>query len=137
MVQSQLLVLFDQVLRLVYCLVKFGHYGNIDDMKQLLDPMLSLLNGRNDKLYPNVEGKYLTSTSRIERQAYGRVVYSVYLCTQQYRVRRRYEKPIKFGWFLPNILYCRICGNITACTKVYRQYGSPIAPDDYLHYSMS
>ena len=123
MVEFQLIVLFDQVLRLVYCLVKFGHYGNIDDMKQLLDPMLSLLNGRNDKPYPNVEGKYLTCTSRIERQAYGRVMY-IYLCTQQYRVRRRYEKPIKLGWFLPNILYCRIWWNITA-------YGSPIDPDDF------
>ena len=60
MIQSQLIVLVDQVLRLVYCLVKFGHYGNIDDMKQLLDPLLSLLNGRNDKPYPHVQGKYFT-----------------------------------------------------------------------------
>ena len=31
----------------------------MDDMKQLLDPLLSLLNGRNDKPYPYEAGMYL------------------------------------------------------------------------------
>ena len=45
-----------QVLRLVHCLVSFGHYGDMDDMKQLLAPLLSLLDGRNDKMYPTSAG---------------------------------------------------------------------------------
>ena len=45
-----------QVLRLVHCLVSFGHYGDMDDMKQLLAPLLSLLDGRNDKMYPTAAG---------------------------------------------------------------------------------
>ncbi|KAK2186847.1 hypothetical protein NP493_187g03055 [Ridgeia piscesae] len=49
-------MLLEQVLHLIYCLVKFGHYGNMNDMKQLLDPLLSLLNGRNDKPYPYEAG---------------------------------------------------------------------------------
>ncbi|KAI0213921.1 Inositol 1,4,5-trisphosphate receptor type 3, partial [Lamellibrachia satsuma] len=48
--------LVEQVLRLVHCLVSFGYYGDMDDMKQLLTPLLSLLDGRNDKLYPEAAG---------------------------------------------------------------------------------
>ncbi len=37
-----------QVLRLFHFLVKFGYYGS-DDIKALLKPLISLLNGKNDK----------------------------------------------------------------------------------------
>ncbi|XP_060598295.1 uncharacterized protein LOC132752036, partial [Ruditapes philippinarum] len=50
-------ILIKQVLRLVYYLVSFGFYGKYDDIKKLLDPLMSLLDGRYDKPYPNIEGK--------------------------------------------------------------------------------
>ena len=46
-----------QVLRLVHYLVKFGYYGELEDIKSLLGPMLSLLDGRNDKPYPDKASK--------------------------------------------------------------------------------
>ena len=48
-----------QVLRLVHYLVKYGYYGHIEDIKKLLVPLLSLLDGRNDKPYPIVKGTAL------------------------------------------------------------------------------
>ncbi len=36
------------MLRLFHFLVKFGYYGS-DDIKALLKPLISLLNGKNDK----------------------------------------------------------------------------------------
>ena len=59
-------VLVPQVLRLVHCLVSFGYYGDMDDMKQLLIPLLSLLDGRNDKLYPETAGMELLLLSKID-----------------------------------------------------------------------
>jgi len=41
----------EQVLRLVHYLVKYGYYGNTDDIKQLMRPLLDLMDGRNDKPY--------------------------------------------------------------------------------------
>lgn len=48
---------------MLHYLVKYGYYGNTDDIKQLLGPLLDLLDGRNDKPYPRQTGKgckYLT-----------------------------------------------------------------------------
>ena len=45
-------VVLEQVLRLVHYLVAYGFYGNIGDIKQLLGPLISLADGRNDKQYP-------------------------------------------------------------------------------------
>ncbi|XP_064638655.1 inositol 1,4,5-trisphosphate receptor type 3-like isoform X2 [Lineus longissimus] len=45
-------LLVEQVLRLVHYLVRFGYYGEQSDIKKLLTPLLSLLDGRNDKPYP-------------------------------------------------------------------------------------
>ncbi len=56
-------MLVEQVLRLVHYLVKFGYYGDIEDIKRLLIPLLSLLDGRNDKPYPNKEGRFYFNTS--------------------------------------------------------------------------
>ena len=34
---------------LLYLLVKYGYYGNLDDINNLMPPLLSLLNGLSDK----------------------------------------------------------------------------------------
>lgn len=47
----------EQVLRLLHYLVMYGYYGNTDDIKQLLTPLLDLLDGRNDKPYPRAGAK--------------------------------------------------------------------------------
>ena len=43
----------------MHYLVKYGYYGDIEDIKKLLVPLLSLLDGRNDKPYPVVKGTVL------------------------------------------------------------------------------
>ncbi|XP_065924757.1 inositol 1,4,5-trisphosphate receptor type 2 isoform X5 [Magallana gigas] len=50
-------LLVKQVLRLVDHLVSFGFYYKPEDIKKLLEPLMSLIDGRNDKPYPNVTGK--------------------------------------------------------------------------------
>ncbi|KAL4219957.1 hypothetical protein ACF0H5_020368 [Mactra antiquata] len=50
-------MLVKQVLRLVHYLVLFGFYDKSEDIKKLLEPLMSLLDGRNDKPYPNINGK--------------------------------------------------------------------------------
>ena len=40
-------------------MVKFGYYGETKDIKMLLQPLLNLLDGRNDKPYPKGRGKEL------------------------------------------------------------------------------
>lgn len=44
--------LIAQVLRLLHYLVRFGYYDRMADIKKLLTPLLSLMDGRNDKPYP-------------------------------------------------------------------------------------
>lgn len=44
------------MLKLVHYLAKFGFYGEMSDVTQLLKPLLSLVDGRNDKPYPNQPG---------------------------------------------------------------------------------
>ena len=41
-----------QVLHLLHHLVKFGYYMDLDDVRSLLVPLLSLLDGRHDVPYP-------------------------------------------------------------------------------------
>ena len=48
---------FFQVLRLLQHLVKFGYYLDIDDVKQLLTPLLSLLDGTHDVPFHKDKGK--------------------------------------------------------------------------------
>ncbi|XP_070173454.1 inositol 1,4,5-trisphosphate-gated calcium channel ITPR3-like [Littorina saxatilis] len=50
-------MLVEQVLRLVHYLVKYGFYYKSTDIKMLLEPLMSLLDGRNDKPYPNIASK--------------------------------------------------------------------------------
>ncbi|OWF52185.1 Inositol 1,4,5-trisphosphate receptor type 3 [Mizuhopecten yessoensis] len=49
--------LVKQVLRLVHYLVSFGFYYKSEDIKKLMGPLMSLIDGRNDKPYPNIIGK--------------------------------------------------------------------------------
>ncbi|CAG2225799.1 unnamed protein product [Mytilus edulis] len=44
--------LVKQVLRLVHFLVAFGFYQSTEDIMTLLEPMMGLIDGRNDKPYP-------------------------------------------------------------------------------------
>ena len=44
-------------------MVKFGYYGETKDIKMLLQPLLNLLDGRNDKPYPKGRGKELAFDS--------------------------------------------------------------------------
>jgi len=37
------------VIDLLYLLVKYGYYANLDDIDKLMPSLLSLLNGKNDK----------------------------------------------------------------------------------------
>jgi inositol 1,4,5-triphosphate receptor type 1 len=41
----------------VHYLVSFGFYYKPEDIKKLLEPLMSLIDGRNDKPYPNVTGE--------------------------------------------------------------------------------
>ncbi|XP_055891550.1 inositol 1,4,5-trisphosphate receptor type 1-like isoform X4 [Biomphalaria glabrata] len=50
-------MLVEQVLRLLYHLVKFGYYMDHEDVGQLLPPMLSLLDGRHDFPFPKDKDK--------------------------------------------------------------------------------
>ncbi|XP_052817063.1 inositol 1,4,5-trisphosphate receptor type 3-like isoform X2 [Mya arenaria] len=50
-------LLIEQVLRLLQHLVKFGYYSDIDDVRTLLTPLLSLLDGRHDVPFPKDKGK--------------------------------------------------------------------------------
>ena len=49
--------LYLKVLCLLQHLVKFGYYSDIDDVKHLLTPLLSLLDGRHDVPYPKDKSK--------------------------------------------------------------------------------
>ncbi|XP_064599288.1 inositol 1,4,5-trisphosphate receptor type 1-like [Liolophura sinensis] len=50
-------LLVEQVLRLLQHLVKFGYYMDMEDVRQLLGPLLNLLDGRNDVPFPKDKGK--------------------------------------------------------------------------------
>ena len=48
--------LIEQVLRLIRALVMFGYYSDGEHVKQLLGPLLVLLDGRGDKPFPQRSG---------------------------------------------------------------------------------
>ena len=45
------------MLRLLHYLVKFGYYMDLDDVRKLLPPLLSLLDGRQDVPFVKDKGK--------------------------------------------------------------------------------
>ncbi|ESO91009.1 hypothetical protein LOTGIDRAFT_163525 [Lottia gigantea] len=50
-------MLIEQVLRLLYHLVKFGYYLDAEDVRNLLPPLLNLLDGRHDYPFPQDKEK--------------------------------------------------------------------------------
>ncbi|XP_064627454.1 inositol 1,4,5-trisphosphate receptor type 1-like isoform X9 [Lineus longissimus] len=50
-------MLIAEVLRLLSYLVQFGYYGDVEDVKDLLRPLLSLLDGRHDVPFPKDKDK--------------------------------------------------------------------------------
>nr|XP_019924346.2 inositol 1,4,5-trisphosphate receptor type 1 isoform X2 [Crassostrea gigas] len=57
-------LLIEQVLRLLQHLVKFGYYMDMEDVKQLLTPLLSLLDGTHDVPFPKDKGKGYSKDSQ-------------------------------------------------------------------------
>ncbi|XP_060552412.1 inositol 1,4,5-trisphosphate receptor type 2-like [Ruditapes philippinarum] len=51
-------MLIEQVLRLLYFLVKFGYYMDSEDVDNLLPPLLNLLDGRHDYPFPAKDKGY-------------------------------------------------------------------------------
>lgn len=45
-------MLIEQVLRLLNFLVKFGYYGDVDDVRNLLDKLIGLIDGSRDLPFP-------------------------------------------------------------------------------------
>ncbi|KAK6195492.1 hypothetical protein SNE40_000911 [Patella caerulea] len=65
-------MLVKQVLRLVYYLVMYGFYNKREDMDSLLKPLMSLLDGRNDKPYPDTARGHDASQVRKNFREIGR-----------------------------------------------------------------
>nr|XP_022341732.1 inositol 1,4,5-trisphosphate receptor type 2-like isoform X5 [Crassostrea virginica] len=57
-------LLIEQVLHLLQHLVKFGYYMDMEDVKQLLTPLLSLLDGTHDVPFPKDKGKGYSKDSQ-------------------------------------------------------------------------
>ncbi|XP_076096104.1 inositol 1,4,5-trisphosphate-gated calcium channel ITPR3-like isoform X9 [Mytilus galloprovincialis] len=64
--------LVKQVLRLVHFLVAFGFYQSTEDIMTLLEPMMGLIDGRNDKPYPVIppgkEGEEVLKNFRLNER---------------------------------------------------------------------
>ena len=45
------------MLDLLYLLVKYGYYANLNDINALIPSLVSLLDGKNDKPYPGANGE--------------------------------------------------------------------------------
>ena len=54
-----------KVLDLLYLLVKYGYYADLGDINVLMPPLTSLLNGMNDKLFPNASDEQSVSFRKV------------------------------------------------------------------------
>ena len=45
------------MLDLLYLLVKYGYYDDLDDINALITPLVSLLSGKNDKKFPKANNE--------------------------------------------------------------------------------
>ena len=77
-------IVVEQVLRLVHYLVMYGYYGNTDDIKQLMEPLVDLLDGRNDKPYLISAGKGDSKLYKLERTTLHYFVYRLGVISSQY-----------------------------------------------------
>ena len=56
-----------KVLDLLYLLVKYGYYADLKDINVLMPPLTSLLNGMNDKPFPNASDEQSISFRKVTR----------------------------------------------------------------------
>ncbi|XP_078335085.1 inositol 1,4,5-trisphosphate-gated calcium channel ITPR2-like [Crassostrea virginica] len=63
-------MLIEQVVRLLYHLVKFGYYLDSEDVENLLPPLLQLLDGRKDYPYPKDKDKGYSKEAQKEVNRY-------------------------------------------------------------------
>ena len=54
-----------KVLDLLYLLVKYGYYADLGDINVLMPPLISLLNGMNDKPFPNASDELSVSFRKV------------------------------------------------------------------------
>ena len=54
-----------KVLDLLYLLVKYGYYADLGDINVLMPPLISLLNGMNDKPFPNASDEQSVSFRKV------------------------------------------------------------------------
>lgn len=52
------------MLTLVKFMIEHGFYSNIDDLEELIDPLIDLLNGTNDNLHDNTDSLKKAPSSR-------------------------------------------------------------------------
>ena len=64
------------MLDLLYLLVKYGYYDDLKDIKELIPPLVSLLNGVNDKPYPGAND--------VESGSFREVKEYYFICMQYY-----------------------------------------------------
>ncbi|XP_065909470.1 inositol 1,4,5-trisphosphate-gated calcium channel ITPR1-like [Dysidea avara] len=67
-----------EVLNLLFLLVKYGYYADINDINALITPLLSLLNGKNDKEFPYAtpdENDHFTLEGRFEDNHKNRAIF--------------------------------------------------------------
>ena len=54
-----------KVLNLLYLLVKYGYYANLRDIHALMEPLISLLNGMNDKPFLGASSENVSHCSKV------------------------------------------------------------------------
>ena len=56
-----------KVLELLYLLVKYGYYSNLKDVNELIPALISLLNGMNDKPFPDASDEESISFRKVAK----------------------------------------------------------------------
>ena len=54
-----------KVLNLLYLLVKYGYYANLNDIRALMEPLISLLNGKNDKSHSGANSENFSGFNKV------------------------------------------------------------------------
>ena len=54
------------MLNLLYLLVKYGYYANLNDINALIPSLVSLLDGKNDKPFPKANDQESVSFRQVE-----------------------------------------------------------------------
>ena len=56
------------MLDLLYLLVKYGYYDDLDDINSLIPSLVSLLNGKNDTPFPNANDEQSITYRQVREQ---------------------------------------------------------------------